>query len=858
MPQRRYSLFDLFLFVAFCSLVLAYVVPVARQMAGNAKSANIVQDLACSADGATVAALFGDGKIRVWSMSNQSLIATFDTRAIGVGGRLALSGDGIMAAATAGVNPSGNYVDGIEIWDAIKAQKLGGLPHSSVWQLAFSPREPTLAVISANARLELFDCSGKEPSIKSVLSENARGTGGLSFARNGQVLISGSGRTIDIWDVDGGVKQKSLSMPRVSIAFAASEDGTKLASTYLFATPGPGNTASRLELWEIAAATPLPALAGSQALLGDAYRGSQAITFLPGDRTLVFANGKLSAWDIDTGQMRTLPIDADDSARMVAAPRRGTYFAVADFQKVAIWDATSLAPVDALWTPPAGGPSLTLIAAAIVLFGILGVRRGKKLLRQCATCGQSYNLANAKDSQAECPNCRLAALPAEVRAQQQAQDRRKGWFSLALLGFSLLLISLLCGVRLALWIAGAGTLAILAIAAGLFAWAHLRGRRLAREKHIVELIESFAGTPAEVLRFGPAMVWCGEGTTLGREIEPELAVCGDRVRALAGRSVSAGPWLRCFVFGNREHFEQALKAFGFVLGKGSHFDSCYFGGPPRVALLEDNEQSRKLPEPLGSLRGLLAYHLIESLGVSSRTPWLNSGLSRVVAHTGNAQRLARLNRRVLADLAAERTLDAKAFFAHMPRIVFRLKFPAERDFAAVAKAAAQDAQIHSFMEFLCGAGSTSERRLAFQKFLADPRRCKRQEEALVASFGCSPEKLLDDWRGWVEQLGVGEHAAPPAEYAEVLASGPVATIKNEQSPLVERLRAIRRLGREGFVVGADALIDVLRRGPAELAAEATWALEAISGQPLGADVARWEAWRAGLPCEVIGAGAESC
>ncbi|HVW35892.1 MAG TPA: hypothetical protein VHB99_01265 [Pirellulales bacterium] len=854
MSPRRFSLFDLFLFMAFCSLLLAFFVPLFRQ---GADRANYVQGLVVSADGSTVAALFGNGKVRVWRTSDQSLLAAFDAAIRRFQSRIAVSADGTLAAVCSGMDPTRMGAGEIEFWDIGKAEKLATLPYSGFSRFAFAPHGATLAVGNTESSVDLYRCrkdAAPERAKTLTLAYDEMGVESgdvpaMAFSADGKTLAIASAQSASFWETETGERLHSLATdhPGGPTAMAMGGDGKWLALCgYDSQSDEPG---LQLEVWDVAAAKKAPELPDSQDL-DNAVAGADSLAFLPDGRTLLFAGGQLRAWDVETGMVRTVSDDDDASTLMLAAPREGNRFAVADFQKVTLWDATTLAPAGVLWTPPTGEPSLTMLIAAVVLFVIWVSRRNKKRLRQCATCGQSYYLANAKDSQTECPNCRLAALPAEVRAKRQAKDRRKGWFGLALLGFCLILISLLGGVGGVLWILGTGTIVIPVLIGGLCAWAHFRGRRLSRESGIVQLVEPLAGVPAEVLRYGPVMVWCGEGTTLGREIERELAVCTDRVRSLTGQAVTAGPWLRCFVFGRREHFEQALKALGFVLGKGSYYDGVYLGAPPRVAFLEESEERRKSPDPLASLRCVLVYHLIEPLEISFRTPWLNGGLAHVVAHAGDAARLARLNRRVLADVAARRTLDAKAFFAPLPRIVWNLKLPAERDSAAVTQAAAREVQQHSFMEFLCGAGSTPERRLAFQRFLVDPRRQKRQDEALVASFGCSPETLLDDWRQWVEQVGVGQHVPPPAEYAEVLASGPVATIENEQAPLIERLRAIRRLGREGFVVGIDALIGVLRQGPDELAAEAVWALEAISAQPLGADVAAWEAWRANLPAEI--------
>jgi hypothetical protein len=57
------------------------------------------------------------------------------------------------------------------------------------------------------------------------------------------------------------------------------------------------------------------------------------------------------------------------------------------------------------------------------------------------------------------------------------------------------------------------------------------------------------------------------------------------------------------------------------------------------------------------------------------------------------------------------------------------------------------------------------------------------------------------------------------------------------------------MGQAGFVVGADALIGLLRNGKEIPKAELVWALESISGLAFGDDAATWADWWDGVPEE---------
>jgi hypothetical protein len=76
-------------------------------------------------------------------------------------------------------------------------------------------------------------------------------------------------------------------------------------------------------------------------------------------------------------------------------------------------------------------------------------------------------------------------------------------------------------------------------------------------------------------------------------------------------------------------------------------------------------------------------------------------------------------------------------------------------------------------------------------------------------------------------------------------------VRDRGGRVMERVVAVRELGRAGYATGADALIDLLRE-PGEMPVEEVlWSLRAISGLDLGANPEFWWAWFSSLPDEVV-------
>ena len=77
----------------------------------------------------------------------------------------------------------------------------------------------------------------------------------------------------------------------------------------------------------------------------------------------------------------------------------------------------------------------------------------------------------------------------------------------------------------------------------------------------------------------------------------------------------------------------------------------------------------------------------------------------------------------------------------------------------------------------------------------------------------------------------------------------IPIVQDRGTDRLERIQAIREMGKAGYVLGADALIEVLGKDDQIPAEEVVWSLESISGLALGNDANRWTDWLNHLPRE---------
>jgi WD40 repeat protein len=152
---------------------------------------------------------------------------------------LAFSPDGKTIAAT-------GWGGGVRLWDAATGKELRKIPQPNhVRSVAFSPDGRTLA--AAGTPIGLWDvATGKELR---RLDGHEKSVSHVAFCPDGKTLVSvGDDQTIRWWDVDTGRELRRWAVDQLSYSVAFSPDGKTLAAAGLDQTLSLWDAASEVEL----------------------------------------------------------------------------------------------------------------------------------------------------------------------------------------------------------------------------------------------------------------------------------------------------------------------------------------------------------------------------------------------------------------------------------------------------------------------------------------------------------------------------------------------------------------------------------------------------------------------------------
>jgi hypothetical protein len=454
-----------------------------------------------------------------------------------------------------------------------------------------------------------------------------------------------------------------------------------------------------------------------------------------------------------------------------------------------------------------------------------------------------------------CPACRHSGLPAGQRRRLERQALVIMAFLFFLMAlvliwpFSTFLLARHGWVMVSLLIICAFVVLFAIYVVGSVARLLAGSWRLRRPAHALAVAQTCAGEPGTHTHFGNVSI-----QVLGQDdptpmLEAQAEVCRRRFESLLGEPLDpAGP-LRVLAFARRAAFDGFCRRM--LLDPGN-LDGLYIPWSTRTIILTGEFPPYRLADPQRVVRTLFSYFYLDELKKCPVPVWIQAGIANFIALGGDASERARLNRKMLASLARGTTIGAAGLFQADPRAWLRL-LRNWQDLASFMKYTQLASQAHSVVEFLGGDAAPAGRQQQFRAFLREIKLGATQEAVFVSHFGHGFEAVLEQWKAWVTDQGVGVHESPPEPIRQALLGRMLPLIRQRDASPLDRLQAIRDIGKAGYVLGADALIDVLADDDQIAPEEPIWALEAISGLSLGDDAEHWsEEWLAGLPEDVTG------
>lgn len=279
---------------------------------------------AFSNDGKIVASAGGSGEIKLWNLTDH-------TYKLGIGHTdsirsLDFPANNPNLLATAGVDRQvifwdiqGNQIDTIsaeskESWNRIET-------------LRFSPDSKTIAAVSYDGTLSLWNISGRSPKKISPLSSHSQPVFDVSFHPDGKTLASASfDGTIRLWTIDGKfLRQIDTKGGKVwSVAF--SNNGKTLVS---------GHDDGSIKIWDLSGNLLFSKIPHRQTVT--------SINFSPDGKILASASSDktIVLWYRETDRILTLKGHADGVTRIHFHPDGKTLASASSDNTLRIWNVSN-------------------------------------------------------------------------------------------------------------------------------------------------------------------------------------------------------------------------------------------------------------------------------------------------------------------------------------------------------------------------------------------------------------------------------------------------------------------------------------------------------------------------------------
>lgn len=495
-----------------------------------------------------------------------------------------------------------------------------------------------------------------------------------------------------------------------------------------------------------------------------------------------------------------------------------------------------------------------LYPVAAALCCTLALMWSKAKPSRCRACGRTASPLGDAGPDALCPACRVTTLPPERRRRQEVRG-------LILLALLLLVASTVMAWPFSDWIEArfgrSGHAAIIVVLSvvqfvvygGVMVVRYLVGAgRMANAGHALEVARTCAREAGRDASFGPASVHVfGPGDPVPM-LRDQMEACRGRFEELLGAPIPAEAPFRVFAFGTREAFDAFYRRLSL---SWCNLDGVYVPWSTRTLVFTTEFPAYRLADPERLLRVLLTYHHLDAFKKVATPRWLQAGLGYALACGGDEDELSRLHRRMRASLARRGTLGSADLFHARPSTIVKLArdWQEHGSFARYTQFVDQSWSVVEYLRDVAAAEGAPGR---FLGVLSEIGAAGRDEEVLLRHYGCGFDGLLERWRGWVGGHVNEVHGPPPSRMRDALLERVLPIVRDREAEPIDRVQGIREMGRTGYVLGADALIEMLGVEDLVSEEELVWALEAISGLALGHERRRWEAWWERLPQEATG------
>jgi hypothetical protein len=371
-----------------------------------------------------------------------------------------------------------------------------------------------------------------------------------------------------------------------------------------------------------------------------------------------------------------------------------------------------------------------------------------------------------------------------------------------------------------------------------------------REAYDLALARKCAKDEGTSFRLGVVTVWYS-GTSKGMEvIEDQLEETRARFSEYVSEPITAISPMRLISFAHREQFGAYLLRLGHRLPR---LEGFYVLGRPRRIVTCVEKPSHRLIKIERLFSVLFGYYFLEQyLGFFPQS-WLNTGFGNFLADGQGEDIQARLRRKMLASICRGTTLSGSQLFELRSGRLIRA---AQR--GRLIRAAQRRDTHENFLyvsQFVQQAASTvaylneKNRKQIFVEFLKDLKKKKPVDQVFIRHFGYGFEQLFENWQAWVKALGLGLHYPPPKDLREQLLNYIIPLILDDEAPIQERVQAIRDMGNAGYLLGADALIELLHDPEPRIRTVSLWSMQNISGLAFGDDVSQWSNWWDNLPAD---------